>query len=428
MGIDTNFTNKNHRVNASWKKFSLDRNITIERIGTFAPNTSFFTIGSCFANELRHALETRDFTVLPKMNPDIHHLFPDEIKRELSWGHWDERAQLQFYNTFSIWQEFEKAFGHWQQPDNDYFQVTHGGVTKYWDPYRRAIYAATPEDFAVIKNTLDASLASAIHAADATVITLGMTEAFFRKDNGLAVCQYNRFFTDRVEFRATSYEENFANIDRICELYFGAYPNKKIVLTVSPVALAQTFTTQDVVVANMESKAILRAVASAIARKWSNVIYWPSYEIVMWNENSWQADIRHVHPDRVASIMDAFVECHIQGVTTNRTAEEWAARDIRIAENFEIKSAALKTRASIQLVKRLEAQAQKELEMAQRAEALRAEIEQAQARKNEANAFNSMFGPSKTKRFLKKKWGWLRRSLGGAANGKANGKAAPNPE
>jgi hypothetical protein len=387
MGIDTNFTNKSHRVNTSWRKFSFDRNVTIERVGTFPPDTSFFTIGSCFANELRHALETQDFTVLPKMNPDIHHLFPDEIKRVLSWGHWDERAQLQFYNTFSIRQEFEKAFGHWLQPDNDYLQVTHGGVIKYWDPYRRAIYAATLEDFAVIKNTLDDSLSTAIHNADATVITLGMTETFFRKDNGLAVCQYNRFFTDHVEFRATSYEQNFTNIDRICELYFGAYPNKKIVLTVSPVALAQTFTNQDVVVANMESKAILRAVASAIARKWPNIIYWPSYEIVMWNENSWQPDIRHVHPDRVTSIMDAFIECHIQGVTTNRSTEEWQDRDLKIAEQVHLKTIALKTRAVQQEMKMLEAQAKAERDRADRAEALKAEIEASRARTRDAERF-----------------------------------------
>jgi hypothetical protein len=368
MGINTNFRMKNLRVNTSWKRFYVTRDITIERQGTFPSTHRFFTIGSCFANELRHALEERNITVLPKINPSIHHLFPEEFKKEVSWGKWDERAQLQFYNTFSIRQEFEKAFGIWRQADNDYIRVEHGGEVKYWDAYRRALYTRTPEEFAEIKSALDHSLADAIHSADAIVITLGMTETFFRKDNGLAMCQYNRFLCDHAIFRATTYEENFANVDRICELYFGQYPDRKIVLTVSPVGLAQTFTETDVVVANMESKSILRAVAGAIARKWPNVLYWPSYEIVMWNENSWQVDLRHVHPDRVASIMDAFVECHIQGIATNASAELWDERSQRIEKEIAIKREAVLKAAELKAAEQRRLNAEKER---RRAEALR---------------------------------------------------------
>jgi hypothetical protein len=331
MGVDTKFKSKNLSVNTSWRRYAVEQNVTIKRVGTFPPDNQFFTIGSCFANELRHALEQRSINVLPKINPLIHHLFPEEFKSSSSWGVWDERVQLQFYNTFSIRQEFEKAFGVWQQADDEYICITHAGTTKYWDPYRRAIYTETVETFAELKNALDHSLQSAIHAADVAIITLGMTEVFFRKDNGLATCQYNRFFKDVAEFRVTTYDENYQNIDRICELYFGKYPDRKMILTVSPVALAQTFTDEDVVVANCESKSVLRAVAAAIVRKWKNVIYWPSYEIVLWNSNSFQADLRHVHPDRVSSIMDAFMECHIQDNTSNASTDRWGALDEKIA-------------------------------------------------------------------------------------------------
>lgn len=334
MGINTNFKAKSLSVNTSWKRFALDRDITIKREKTFTRETSFFTIGSCFANELRHALESRDFTVLPKLNPAIKPLFPDSVKKGVSWGDWDERVHLQFYNSFSIRQEFEKAFGIWQQADDDYIAVTHAGETQYWDPYRRSTHTDSVEKFIEVKRLLDDSLASAIHSADVSVITLGMTEAFFRRDNGRATCQYNRHFHGLAEFRATSYEENYANLEKICELFFEAYPDRHIVVTVSPVALAQTFTDSDVVVANMESKSILRAVAGAIARKWPNVNYWPSYEIVMWNERSWQPDIRHVQPERVASIMDAFAECHIEGVDTNDSADLWEERNLRIEASF----------------------------------------------------------------------------------------------
>jgi GSCFA family len=311
MGIKTDFKIKNLNVNTSWQKFAVNRDVTIAPAKHFDRDTTFFTAGSCFANELRHALEKRQFTVFPEIPDGLLNLFPQDMQRPSSWGEWDGRSHLQFYNTFSIRQEFEKAFGLWEQPDDDYWTVAHAGVVQYWDPYRRSIYADSPENLIEIKRAFDTAMKNGIHKAKAAVITLGMTEAFFRKDNGLATCQYNRFFAKWVDFRATTFAENLANIDRCCELYFAAYPDRKLVLTVSPVALAQTFTDRDVVVANTESKSTLRVVAAEIAKKWPNVVYWPSYEICMWNENSWQPDIRHVHPDRVASIMDAFVDAHI---------------------------------------------------------------------------------------------------------------------
>lgn len=58
--------------------------------------------------------------------------------------------------------------------------------------------------------------------------------------------------------------------------------NKSIkwILTVSPVPLAATHTSQHVLVANTISKSTLRLVAQYAANKFSNVFYFPSYEIV----------------------------------------------------------------------------------------------------------------------------------------------------
>jgi hypothetical protein len=306
MGIKTKL-----KANPKWQVYADTRDITVVPSVHFDRDTTFFTIGSCFANELRHALEQRSFDVLPHTSQLIHHHFGEEFKRRSTWGDWDERSNLQFYNTFSIRQEFDKAFGVWRQADDDYFLVERNGRTEYWDPYRRLIYADTPASFAAIKRALDDAMKSAVHCADVAVITLGLTEVFFRNDNGLAINSYRSFFRDKVRFRATDFQDNYENVDRICELYFGAYPDKKIALTVSPVPLDRSFTGIDVVVANTISKSTLRTVAAEIARKWPNVLYFPSYEIAMNHDNSFRKDdLRHVTRERVNSIVDTFIAAH----------------------------------------------------------------------------------------------------------------------
>jgi hypothetical protein len=319
MGIDTGYELKKQPFNISWKRFSELRNVTVSKNRIFQEQTKFFTIGSCFANELRDALERSGADAYPKPSPHIFDCFPTELKRPSSWGAWDDRVHLQFYNTASLRQEFEKAFGLWTQPDDDYFVVEQGGITQYWDPYRRSIYADSPENLAKIRRAEDEAMQSGIMHSDVAVITLGLIEVFRRTSNKLVTCQYNRHFVKHVQFEVLDFLQNYQNVRAICELYLHEFPQKHIILTVSPIALTQTFRELDVVVANVESKSILRAVAGQITQEFPNAIYWPSYEICNYNEGSFKSDLRHVTRERVDSIMNAFRHCFMH---TDRSAEE----------------------------------------------------------------------------------------------------------
>src|SRR5205814_997770 len=68
---------------------------------------------------------------------------------------------------------------------------------------------------------------------------------------------------------------------------------KKVLLTVSPVPLQTTFTGQDAVVANNYSKSVLRVCAQNLFMKYSNVDYFPSYEIAL------SAGVGGFHKDNV---------------------------------------------------------------------------------------------------------------------------------
>lgn len=56
--------------------------------------------------------------------------------------------------------------------------------------------------------------------------------------------------------------------------------DKKVILTVSPVPMSGTFSGQDCVMANEYSKAVLRVCAQELCANFSNVDYYPSYEMV----------------------------------------------------------------------------------------------------------------------------------------------------
>jgi hypothetical protein len=79
------------------------------------------------------------------------------------------------------------------------------------------------------------------------------------------------------------------------------------VLSVSPVPLEATATDNDVVVANLESKSLLRAVAGPVSREFDNVHYFPSYEFAMYYD-IFEEDGRHVTREAVARIINVFFQ------------------------------------------------------------------------------------------------------------------------
>jgi len=110
----------------------------------------------------------------------------------------------------------------------------------------------------------------------------------------------------------SGYEENFANMAKVVEIINRIRPDARIVVTVSPVGLARTFSDNDILAANTEGKSILRASLGALDRKFDSVTYFPSYEMVMYNSPvSFRADDgRHVDDWIVSKIVSMFKEVH----------------------------------------------------------------------------------------------------------------------
>jgi hypothetical protein len=95
----------------------------------------------------------------------------------------------------------------------------------------------------------------------------------------------------------------------IVNAIWAKFPTKKIVFTVSPVALAETWTGEDVVRANLQSKATLRAAVGQLCWELPDISYWPSFEFAMIGD-VFKEDGRHVKASAVEEIVGGFLQIH----------------------------------------------------------------------------------------------------------------------
>ncbi len=300
------------------KPVSMPVNRFIER------NTRILTIGSCFAHELQIHLKRKGFNLLGS-----------EITNQFLW-----------YNTFSILYEFERITGEfgqtpedcWEQSADKFSAETLGGNPPvgsriFQDPYRAYLYGNSREELWHATTVINDFLRNAIATADVLVVTLGLTEVWFEPHHGRVVCGVPgkehgnsrvresataegvgviggepRDHRGQARFRFSGYEENLANMQRVVEILQSVNPACRLIVTTSPVPLTRTFSGCDHVVANAESKSILRAVAGALARKYEHVDYFPSYEMVVYSDRNlvFQEDGQHVDRDYVTQIMQQF--------------------------------------------------------------------------------------------------------------------------
>lgn len=304
------------QTNQYFRDFVANRIFRNPKIELIQRGSTILTMGSCFANEVRAYLDTRRIgAVLPRIPADVLELFDDSSKEQSSWGAWNGISNLQYYNTFSIRQEIEKAAGRWSQDPDDYWQVEIAGKQLYQCPYRRRIFADSPEKLRKLTGRIDQALRDGLESADLVVLTLGLTEVWRKKDDGRVACCEPGYChgggAAETEFLASSYQENFDNLKSTVEVINQQFGKTNILLSVSPVPLGRTFRPLEISVANTESKSILRTVAGEITASCDDVYYFPSYEMCLSDTDAFRSDGRHVTREKVDQIMGLFEACHV---------------------------------------------------------------------------------------------------------------------
>jgi hypothetical protein len=312
------------RPNIAWKRTERGRKITVRNLPIIKPGSKVFTMGSCFALEIRHELRRRGFDVFPKYD-EIQFDETSQILDSLP-----DRDNINHYDTFVIRQEIERAFAGAHYASADFWQVQGNPINKvmgrpsvYQDPYRKNIYAPDPDSIADVSRKLDAAVRDGLMSADIYIFTLGLIEAWRNTSNGLHVCcppgVGGGGGKAETELHVSTFQENYENLKRVCDLIFATFPDKHVILTVSPVALERTFRDMDVVVANMESKTLLRAVAGQICREYENVHYLPSFELFVYHDLH-HDNGRHATRDGVETVLDLFAKSFLAPDTDSPSA------------------------------------------------------------------------------------------------------------
>jgi hypothetical protein len=258
-------------------------------------NTKVFTIGSCFALEIKDFLMRNSYNVL----------VPEETSST-------PEPRLIWYNTYTILYEFQRITGEFVQKEDDVWDLGN----RWQDPYRRCVFGDTKEDLWKKINKLNEDIKFGILNSECLVITLGLTEVFFNGNS--AICStpgYAGGGGHECVFRPTKFNENYDNVKKIVEILKNINPNCRIILTVSPVPLGMTFRDLDHLIANTESKSILRTVAGQIQEEYPDIVnYFHSFEISS-NSNReavYMEDARHVRRDFVEGIMSEFKKYFIK--------------------------------------------------------------------------------------------------------------------
>ena len=248
-------------------------------------NHNITALGSCFAENITKYISQLGFKANKEKENFGHlHLF---------------RYGAEFYNTFSIRQQFAWALENEKVMDGTWYDESGVKIVP-----SEQLKFNTQE---ILLNT------------DVFIITFGGTQIYRNKNGEVAWRKFSPknsgFESDDWFFELSNTQQNENNINDIYKIIRKHIPNATIIFTVSPVAMKATFLNNtSSVCANMQSKSTLRSSLGDFFQKNKedkNLFYWPSYECIWYwlpsiGMRSFETDLRHPENAGVAAIMTLF--------------------------------------------------------------------------------------------------------------------------
>ncbi|UFZ04409.1 GSCFA domain-containing protein [Bradyrhizobium ontarionense] len=277
----------------------------------FGPDHRIASAGSCFAQHISRALKERGYNYYVT-EPAPAHLTPEQEER-FGFGVFSARYG-NIYSTLQLLQLVQRAFGDFRPADQ--FWTDRDG--RIFDLLRPRItpkgYVSMVEAEADLKRHLTA-VRQLVETTDVFIFTLGLTECWVSKRDGTVYptcpgCGSAGEFDDaKYAFQNLSVTETTGYLAEAINLMSAANPRLQIILTVSPVPLVATMEPRHVLQATTYSKSVLRVAAEEMVRRYDNVHYFASYEIITTAKSAgafFADDARQVTSDGVARAMNVF--------------------------------------------------------------------------------------------------------------------------
>ncbi len=267
--------------------------------------------GSCFAQRIAGALKAEGYSYLVTEPGGPFLTAP--MRAEQGFGVYSARYG-NVYTAAQLLQLFRRAFGAYQ-PDEPFWRNAAGRIV---DPFRPLAVPggfATEEEAVADRTRHLAAVRTLFETLDVFIFTLGLTEHWRSRETGAVYpaapgCGLGGTFdAARHEFHNSTVAEVTAEMAAFITALAEVNPKARLILTVSPVPLAATFSGQHVLLATGYSKAVLRVAAQQIADSFAHVAYFGSYEIVTATGDSaasFEADRRSVSDQAVAQVIACF--------------------------------------------------------------------------------------------------------------------------
>ena len=218
---------------------------------------------------------------------------------------------------------------------------------RFYDPFRPNI---EPNGFES-KEELVRSREAAIQAfkkslieGDILIFTLGLTESWFNLDHGYEypICPgtiAGKFDSSKHHFTNQKFDFIRKTLNDVIDSIKLLNPKMRIILTVSPVPLTATMSGKHILVANTESKSILRTVAGLIAHNRQIVDYFPSYEMISatpFKGIFYEPNQRNVNHAGVNHVMSMFFKCQIAKFPNQSNYDDRLLKNFNASENSSI--------------------------------------------------------------------------------------------
>jgi hypothetical protein len=269
------------------------------------------TAGSCFAQHVARHLSESGYNYLVTEAP---HPFLGTIAKDYNYGTFSARYG-NIYTSRQLLQLFDRAYNSFKPVDD----IWVGEDGRYYDPFRPTIQ---PRGFSSEREYWEdrahhlAAVRNMFEHLDVFVFTLGLTESWLCREDGAAfpLCPgvaAGNYSAEKYEYFNLSYDDVVADLDTFVRKLRMVNSRARVILTVSPVPLIATMEPRHVLVSTTYSKSVLRVACDIIERRFSEVIYYPAYEIITGNyarSNYYADDLRSVREEGVAHVMNLFIK------------------------------------------------------------------------------------------------------------------------
>jgi len=267
-------------------------------------DTTFFTVGSCFARNIEaHLRKVGLFN------------YADTESFDFMTGHAWGSIPLNKYTPLGILHEFHTAL----ELDDAALkkQIIKVDEGSYYDP-NIFFHQLSSFDEVYSARVRVRDLFRNVSKADVAIITLGQIECWWDRetdaviDSSLAKAVLDAF-PGRFAFKLLSLTECRETVYETLELLQRHNPDQRYILTTSPVPAQRTYQEQDAMMAYLHAKSMLRAVAQDVADSSDKIDYFPSFEMVVMSDRqlAFDKDMIHVRDGLVSRIVTRFLTNYI---------------------------------------------------------------------------------------------------------------------